>query len=511
MKKVIFLLDSECFMLQVSRKILANEGAMLKSQDVRSSVLSSALLIGLLGVSGAAFSQAANFQLSVNNAITFTDFYPNGISDNTPPYTLCRGHQLSLRLKYTWRHSFAEQISTEPVGSFYPQFFTQGMAPNPLYLPATSASQPLIRLVDTGLIVGPVNTAGLKTVTYRGRTLLNYDPATGQQRTPLTAQVAVLIDTQFAPSSTRYREIANNTNDMPTRPWFAWTDDLATTGVSPPTYSDRYRIDVDSCTDQSLLTGNGNSCSNMEFSPFTTACSNASNTQNSDYCHTGDFAFHQVPVSLAPNTAYEYRVLGRSTCGVSDEIDAIPVRRPFFRTAQACFVSGAGIPDGGVLNLDVSTLIADASIPNALAPNLRVTVHSDHSRVSDLKVSLRKTFPETIGPVVLMDRPAGISGGGTCDAKRIQAVFGNGGTFVNGACRTDEPALRGSLSPLESLTTFAPARGAGNWRLTVEDVVPNGQAGSLLEWCISSDIPVIAAPFSQPLIMSNGFEDGGSL
>jgi len=496
-----------------SAQLIVDGGDMQNSFETCIRLLPAALLACALGSSNVARAQSGNFTLTVNNAVVYSEFYPNGFSDPTPPYTMCNGvnGQIGLRLKYTWRNAFAEQISTEPVGSFYPRYFPQGLAPNPLYLPATDAGQPIIRLVDTGLIVGPVNTVGIHSVTYRGRTLLNYDSATGQTRAPLTASVNVLIQNQFKPSPTRYREIANNTIDMPTRPWFGWYDDLAASGVTQPTLSDRYRLDVDSCTDQTITTG-GARCSNMEFSPFTTVCSNASNTQNSDYCFTGDFASHQVPVSLAPNTAYEYRVIGRSICGVSNEVDANPVSRPFFRTAQACFVSGAGIPDGGALNLDVSTLIADANIPNALAPNLRVTVHSDHTRVSDLKVSLRKTFPESIGPVVLMDRPAGISGSGTCDVKRIQAVFSNGGTFVNGACRTDEPGLRGSLSPLESLTTFAPARGAGNWRLTVEDVVPNGQSGSLLEWCLSTDLPLIAAPFSQPQIFTDGFEDlGGSL
>jgi len=471
---------------------------MLKSQNLRSSVLSSALLIALLGASGSAFSQAGNFQLTVNNAVTFTPFFPMGVSDVTPPYTMCRGYQVALRLRYTWRHGFAEQISTEPVGTFYPQFFTQGVSPNPLYLPAAAAGEPIIRLVDTGLISGPVNTAGIKTVTYRGRTLLNYDAVTGQSRTPLTASVNVLIENQFEPSSTRYKEIADDTRFMPTRPWFLWQGDLASTS---------FRLDVDRCTIQ----GDGTTpvvdrCSDMAFSPFTQTCG------NSDYCNIDSASSHLVNTSLLPDTDYEYRVLGRNTCGVSDEAAATPVSRPNFRTAQACFVGGGNIPDGGALNLDVTTLIRDAGIPNALAPNLRVTVHANHPRVSDLKISLRKTFPVAVGPVILMDRPASIPGGGSCDGPRIQAFFSDGGLFVNGACRGEEPVLRGNIGPIGSLSTFASAKGAGNWRLTVEDSVPNGVAGSVLEWCLSTDLPLIAAPFSQPQIFTDGFEDlGGSL
>ena len=464
---------------------------MLRSHNIR--LLPSAVVLGLLLAPGLACAQAQNFQLTVNNAVSFTPFFPNGISDNTPPFVMCRGYQLGLRLKYTWRHAFAEQVSTEPFGPFYPQFFAQGISPNPVQLPAAQVGQPFVRLVDTGLISGPVNTAGLKTVTYRGRTLLNYDPNTGAPRAELTASVNVVIDNQFEPSSTRYREILNGSRDMPTRPWLGWTDDLAATD---------YRLDVDRCSDQ---TGGGSSgmCSDMQFSPFSTTCG------TSDYCNIGTPNTHNVAQSLDSATAYEYRVLGRNTCGVSEEQNAIPVARPSFRTAQACFVSNAQIPDGGSLNLDVGTIIRDNGTPFALAPNLRVTVHSNHSRVSDLKISLTKTSPVVFGPLVLMDRPGPFPGATSCDGQRIQAVFSDSGPFVNGSCRADEPALRGTIGPVQNLTAMAPAQGAGNWRLTVEDAVANGSTGSLLEWCLSSDIPLQAAAFVQNEIMADGFEDRG--
>ena len=165
------------------------------------------------------------------------------------------------------------------------------------------------------------------------------------------------------------------------------------------------------------------------------------------------------------------------------------------------------MPDGGVLNLDVGTIIRDTGIPNALTPNLRVTVHAQHPRVSDIKISLTKTAPLVFGPVILMDRPAAFQGAGNCDGPRIQAAFGDQGSFVNGACQPTEPTLRGSIGPLQSLATFAPAQGAGNWRLTVEDAVPNGVAGSVLEWCLSADIPLQTAPYV-PTVPSEIFDDG---
>lgn len=468
---------------------------MLKSQPMRP--LTHAVLLGLLLVPALAGAQASqNFQLAVNNAVSFTPFHPNGISDNTPPFVMCRGYQLGIRLRYTWRNTYAEQVSTEPFGTFYPQFFPQGLAPNPLHLPAAQAGQPLIRLVDTGLIPGPVNTAGIKTVQYRGRTIYNYDPITGLPRTPQTVTVNVVIDNQFEPSSTRYQELANNVRDMPTRPWLSWYDDLAATD---------YRVDVDRCR----VNEPGSMCSDMEFMPLDQNPNNPNCAHSggvSDYCTITSANSVQVQTTLATDTFHEYRILGRNTCGVSEEQNATPVGRPSFKTAQACFAGGF-VPDGGVLNLDVGTAIRDSGIPNALTPNLRVTVHALHSRVSDLKISLTKTAPVVFGPVILMDRPAAFPGAGNCDGPRIQAAFGDQGSFVNGACQATEPTLRGSIGPLQSLATFAPAQGAGNWRLTVEDAVPNGTAGSVLEWCLSADIPLQSAPFV-PVPLEMIFEDG---
>ena len=474
---------------------------MLRSHNIR--LLPSAVVLGLLLAPGLACAQAQNFQLTVNNVVSYTDFHPNGISDVTPPYVMCRGYQLGIRLKYTWRHGFAEQVSTEPVGTFYPEFFALGVSPNPVHLPAAQAGQPLIRLVDTGLRSGPVNTAGLKTVTYRGRTLLNYDPNTGDPRAPLTASVNVVIDNQFQPSSTRYRILSNNSVDMPTRPWLAWTDDLSSTN---------YRVDVDRCTSQTGQAKGAAMCSDMEFEPYDANDNNPVCFHSrgvSDYCTIIRPNQFQLPVTLSSDTLYEYRVLGRNTCGLSNEVTATPVGRPLFRTAQACFISNAQIPDGGSLNLDVATIIRDAGTPFALAPNLRVTVHSNHSRVSDLKISLTKTSPVVFGPLVLMDRPGPFPGATSCDGQRIQAVFSDSGPFVNGSCRADEPALRGTIGPVQNLTAMAPAQGAGNWRLTGEDAVATGSTGSLLEWCLSSDIPLQAAAIVQNEIMADGFEDRG--
>lgn len=422
---------------------------------------------------------AQNFTLTIDRAIVYTPFAPNGVADIQQPYTMCRTYPITLRLKYVWRNSFVEQIYTEPVGTFYPQFFVQGVAPNPASMPVASVATPYTRFVDVGMITGPVNTAGIKTVSFRGR---------GTFDSSLIANASALIETQFEPSTTRYREVADGMLDMPLRPWFGWTGDLSATS---------YRLDVDACTSATAISRDECGGSNMAFEPLTTECG------NSDYCWIGTPPSHQTATALLPNTPYEYRVLGRNNCGVSQEQLATPPR-PFFRTAQACFTSGGSIPDGGTATFDAATLGLN---PGSLVPNLRLTVHANHPQISDLRISLTKTSPVVYGPVLIMDRPtATIGASGSCDGPRLQAVFGDGGAYANAACKATEPTLSGKLGPVQALGSFAPAEGAGNWRLTVEDTVANGKAGSLVEWCLSADVPLRATTYVPPMILENGFE-----
>lgn len=440
--------------------------------------LSMLLALALLGAASSAAAQSQNFQLGVWHAVVFTPFFPNGMIDSTPPYTMCRNNNITLRLRYTWLHPFQEQVRTDPIGTFYPYFFVQGISPNPVFLPAAQPGNPVVRTVDVGMITGPVNTVGTRTVTFRGQGI--FDPT-------LTASTNVLIETQFEPSSTRYREIAPGTMDMPTQPWFGWTGDLAATS---------YRLDVAQCSNQSAaqpLTDCGSS--NMPFSPLTTTC------DGSQYCWVGTPPFHQTASALLPDTNYEYRVHGRNQCGVSEEVGSTP-RRVIFRTAQACFTNGGFIPDGGFAEFNAATL----ANPGSSIVNLRVTTHIDHPRVSDLRISLSKISPDPRGPVVLLEP---ITTGGNCDARRIQAAFGAGGSFAPNSCRVGEPALAGKLSPAQSLSAFevAPATlNSGNWRLRVEDTVANGQAGSLREWCLSADILLAPTAYVEDNIWGNGFE-----
>ncbi len=437
----------------------------------------------MLALSGTVVAQ--DFTLRPQYARISTAENPNGIIDNSQPYTVCNGlsdrvNTLQLRLLYTWRKDYQDYAYTEPVGSFFP-FTIMGPAnPNPVFLSAAQPGNPTTRTVDIGLSIGPVNNSGIRQYTFRGRTLGAFGPT-------LTANMTVTLENLPNPAAIEYYAVLpDNVRDMPTRPFFSWKPTLGVTG---------YRFDVAQCSSQDTQ---NQSCGNspMPFEPNGSSC--AAGT----YCWVGDEANHQLPIALTPNTAYEWRALGRNVCGVSDEVEAEPVRRPFFRTAQACFSSGQFIPDGGSLSVDVTT----AANQGALTPNLRVTVHTDHSNVGDLRMSLSQVSPALIGPVVLMDPPVGVPGGNSCDGRRLQAVFGQAGAFPGASCKPYEPAIGGRLAAQGNIASFNAAQGNGNWRLTIDDTVANGRSGQLIEWCLSADVPVTAAPFQADGMMLDGFE-----
>ncbi len=424
---------------------------------------------------------AQDFSLRPQYALIRTADNPNGVIDNSQPYTMCRNDQMQLRLLYTWRYDYTDYAYTEPVGSFFPYYYMQAVNPNPTLLNAAQPGNPTTRTTDVGLIVGPVNTAGIRQLTFRGRTTGQFGPAR-------TANMTVTLETLMPPPPIEYyAPLPNLITDMPTRPFFSWDPTLGVTG---------YRFDVARCSAQDAF---AQECgdSGLQFEPVGSVC------QPNTYCWTGTASSHQLPVALTPDTRYEWRALGRNVCGVSDELLNEPVRRPVFRTAQACFSSGQFIPDGGSMSMDVTTTGLN---PGSGTPNLRVTVHADHGNVGDLRVSLTQTSPAVIGPVTLMSPTVAVPGGNPCTGRRLQAVFGRAGSTPAGSCNLFEPALGGRLFAEGNVTLFDTAQGNGNWRLTIDDAVANGISGQLVEWCLSADVPVAAAPFQNPDIMVDGFE-----
>lgn len=426
---------------------------------------------------GVDVAQAQGFTMRLEYAVTYTPYHPLGQIDTAPPYTLCRNNAIALRFSYRWTNNYQAYVYTESTTPTFPYMYVQGISPNPAYMPAAQPTGPVVRMVDVGLISGSVNTGGVRQVGFRGRGV-RFPEGTIQY-----ANTNVLIETQIEPPPINYGEIADGTLDMPTRPWLRWNDTLA----------DNHRLDIGRCATPGAVTPGECGSSGMPGSPLDNDCG------ASEYCWVGNDNRHQVATALDSDRAYQYRVIGRNQCGISDEFQSTP-RRPFFRTAQACFVVDSGlIPDGGIRHFDAATVGLN---PNSLVPNLRVTVHSDHSDVSDLRISLTKTAPVAAGPLLLMDRP------GNCpNGKRIQAVFADNGASLGLGCDETEPAINGRVLPVQALASFAPLEGEGTWRLTVEDTDNDGKTGSLLEWCLSSDVALDATDMpAPPMILADGFE-----
>lgn len=440
----------------------------------RSTALASGLIFAVGAHSPCTAQSSQDFQMRLMYAVTYTPAEPTGHIDTSAPFTLCANNQIGLRFMYTWRNNFSEYAYTEAVSTLYPYMYLQGINPNPVQMPPAQPGSPVYKQVDVGLISGQVNTGGVRQVVFRGRT-------SGFFGNPvLTASVTTLIETQIPPTPTVYREIKNLTLDMPTQPWFAWS-----TSLTP----DNYRLDVGVCSNQDPSSTDCGSASlpSVVASP---ACGTA------PLCWSGTESEHQLTETLTTDKRYQYRVYAMNECGLNSP----GVVLPSFRTAQACFLSGDSIPDGGVLNVDGATLGLN---PGSLLPNLRVTVHADHADVSDLRISLTKTAPVVAGPLLLLDRPsASDCVGGT----RIQAAFADNGTPIAGGCNATEPAINGRVAPQQALASFAPLQGEGTWRLTIEDTDADGKAGTLREWCLSADVPVRTTTFTEPLIYANGFE-----
>lgn len=400
------------------------------------------------GLAGAISLAVATMMLSATaSAQTYSMSFEPGIASR------CAGapnQQVApLRLRVTSSLGFNEPVHIFPNGgSGFPYFFVLGASPNPAVPPANGSV-----VVNIGLGVNAVGTGGQQILTFRGQSAW-----TGIQK---TASTTLLVSVPPGPA---YPEVVIDGNtDMPQSPYFRWGG----------TVND-VQFELNTCPGPSTL-----NCFPLLVSP--PQCDVA-------YCATfdaGNFT-HQVPIRLQPGTSYAWRALPYNQCGTATEQQAPnggPVR-PLFTTAQACFQSNFPIPDGGSIALDGVVNAAAGT-----ADNLRVTLHSDHSRVSDLRVSIAKVAPVAGPTAVVMNRPNTQFGGNSCSGPRIQASFGDGGFSVNESCRTNEPTIQGRFNSLSPLGVFGGATGvqaAGTWRLVVEDTVQGNGFGSVLEWCVSS-------------------------
>lgn len=190
---------------------------------------------------------------------------------------------------------------------------------------------------------------------------------------------------------------------------------------------------------------------------------------------------------LEPSSEYELSARGFNHCG------SLLTGRVQITTAQACFFVDRPIPDGGML-------ISSDVIAGNIAEDLRVTLSIEHPRVSDLRVSLLRLDRSAI----LIDQP-GLPGNG-CNRGGLEAVLRDSAPRIaESQCATEGPAVNGQLRPNQNLSAFEGVPASGEWTLVVEDLA-GGQAGRLMEWCLSSGNSPEDTPFRVDGLLLDGFE-----
>ncbi|HKX56808.1 MAG TPA: IPTL-CTERM sorting domain-containing protein [Xanthomonadales bacterium] len=146
-----------------------------------------------------------------------------------------------------------------------------------------------------------------------------------------------------------------------------------------------------------------------------------------------------------------------------------------------CVASAGTNCPGAVPDLSQVTSTFDLDSCNTVF-DLAVGLDISHTWVGDLRVTL--TAPDATS-VVIMDRPGFTGSGFGCSADNVLAVLSDLGTGpVENTCFAN-PAIAGTLTPNNLLSTFDGLNGNGTWSLMVEDLA-GGDSGTLNDWSLGA-------------------------
>ena len=160
-----------------------------------------------------------------------------------------------------------------------------------------------------------------------------------------------------------------------------------------------------------------------------------------------------TPTTLMSSTTYFWRVRSRNSCGLG------AFSAPFsFTTLEInckTFTSG-----------DTPVIISESGTPTVIAE----IIAGDNLPITDVNVTLNITHTFVSDLRLTLQSPAGtevvLFAFDCVDNDNIQATFDDdGATLVCGF----NPAVTGTLQPVESLSAFFGEQTAGTWRLIVED------------------------------------------
>ncbi len=197
--------------------------------------------------------------------------------------------------------------------------------------------------------------------------------------------------------------------------------------------------------------------------------------------------------ALAANATYYWRVRSGNGCG-----DSTWTTGPTFTTPnQFCEVVKQTIKDRDTSGLVRTISSTGTGFVSQVTVDLLVT----HPYTGDLKVELAR--PQADVTAALLDRPLEMGTSAYCDGENIQAQFSDSGAQRGqDVCDSWQPAVEGTVQPLQAFEAFQGLDAAGDWQLRITDN-QLGNIGQLTHWCVT--ISKTAQP-AEPALFSSSFE-----
>jgi len=114
--------------------------------------------------------------------------------------------------------------------------------------------------------------------------------------------------------------------------------------------------------------------------------------------------------------------------------------------------------------------------------DLNITIDMPHAYVGDISVILSSPSGTS---VTIIDRPGYTGSGWGCDQPNfLMTLDDEGSSAAEGECSISSPAVGGTLTPNNALSTFDGESSQGTWTLQVDDAYTSGDTGTLNSWSL---------------------------
>ncbi len=186
--------------------------------------------------------------------------------------------------------------------------------------------------------------------------------------------------------------------------------------------------------------------------------------------------------TLLEGQVYYWRVKGSNICNDGPH-------SPFFAFQTGGLECGQYISDDVPITIPVNgngTVTSTLEIPDDYPiATLYVYMEIAHSWVGDLLATL--SSPSATN-ALLFNRPGEPASTFGCDTDDLEVGFSddapNSATDFEDACNPFPPAISGDYQPLTAFSVFNGESSQGTWTLTIEDLFPTEDGGSINNWYI---------------------------